>query len=99
MATIFRPKKLKKKPHRKRKKPPIATQCYNAYRKMRDGHIQAHPLCEDCLEQGRVKAAEEVHHIKPFMRGVDDTEKMALAVDPNNLVSLCHDCHMKRHGK
>ena len=66
---------------------------------MRDGYIIDHPLCEDCLERGMVVAVEEVHHIIPFMSGVDDAEKMALAVDPKNLVSLCHDCHLKRHGK
>lgn len=99
MAIIYRPKKCRKKARKNRKKPKIAVEAYNAYRKIRNGHIQAHPLCEDCLKNGKVTAAEEVHHIKPFMSGATDIEKMALAVDPNNLVSLCHDCHMKRHKK
>ena len=55
--------------------------------------------CQDCGEFLAFKnkyeiyvpidAKLEVHHIKPVCEGGDDS--------PENLISLCHDCHMKRH--
>lgn len=58
--------------------------------KLRDWYARQHPLCEHCLamEPQRVKAMDEVDHIKPF-HGVDDP----LRLDPENLQSLCKPCH------
>ena len=40
-----------------------------AWKKIRDHYVQAHPLCEQCLKQGRTTPTEEVHHIIPLSRG------------------------------
>ena len=40
------------------------------WRKLRDIYIKEHPLCEDCLDKGKVVPAEDVHHIRsPFQNG------------------------------
>ena len=41
-----------------------------------------------CEQMGRVMAATDVDHIKPF-HGKHDR----LRLDTNNLQSLCHECH------
>ena len=45
------------------------------------------PLCERCKWKGRVEAATEVHHIRPVRTHPQ------LAMNPNNLMSLCDRCH------
>ena len=64
---------------------------------LRRSYIKEHPLCDECLKQGIVKAAEHVHHIIPFMRGSTDEERWTLLTDVNNLQSLCIDCHHAKH--
>ncbi|MGI9459990.1 MAG: HNH endonuclease signature motif containing protein [Pirellulales bacterium] len=49
------------------------------------------PLCEDCGDRERVTPASEVHHIVPILR--DPSKRL----DWNNLVALCHGCHVQRH--
>ena len=58
-------------------------------KKIRDRYVQAHPLCEQCLKQGRTTPAEEVHHIIPLSRGGTHST--------DNLMSLCQSCHNKIH--
>lgn len=66
------------------------------WRKLRDTYIKEHPLCEDCLDKGKVVPAEDVHHIRsPFQNG--ECNK-ALLLDYNNLMALCKQCHNKRHN-
>jgi 5-methylcytosine-specific restriction protein A len=60
-----------------------------AWKRIRDRYIREHPLCERCLEEGRVTIAEEVHHILPLSRGGTSS--------PDNLMSLCRSCHNKIH--
>lgn len=60
-----------------------------AWRKIRARYLDAHPLCEDCLEAGRTTAAVEVHHVVPLSRG--GTHEAA------NLRALCKPCH-SRHS-
>ena len=55
------------------------------WRKVRERFLQAHPLCEMCLKQGRATPATEVHHILPLGRGGSNHE--------SNLSSLCKRCH------
>lgn len=56
-----------------------------------------HYQCQDCLAlkragaRIRVRPATVVHHIKP------KTEYPDLAMDIDNLLSLCDACHNKRH--
>lgn len=55
------------------------------WKRIRDRHIKAHPLCEQCEKAGRLTPAEEVHHIVPLSQGGSN--------DVNNLMSLCTSCH------
>lgn len=64
---------------------------------LRRSYIKEHPLCEECMNQGIVKAAEHVHHIIPFMSGNTDDERWNLLTDVNNLQSLCLECHHDKH--
>lgn len=61
------------------------------WKKIRNAYAQAHPLCEECLKQGRLTPLDEVHHIIPVDRGGTNSW--------NNLMSLCHSCHEKIHKK
>lgn len=51
-----------------------------------------HYLCQDCLKRKKAVLAEAVHHDKPL------AEYPELALDIDNLVSLCSACHNERHG-
>lgn len=53
----------------------------------------ADPLCEQCLSDGKVTPATEVHHIV----GVDESE--ALRLNWDNLMSVCDECHDKLDGE
>lgn len=72
---------------------------YNSrtWRKLRPIKMANNPLCEDCLKEGRITPAEEVHHIEsPFK--YKDYRRDLLFADYSNLVSLCKECHIKRHN-
>ncbi|MCU0973719.1 MAG: HNH endonuclease [Burkholderiales bacterium] len=49
--------------------------------------LQAEPLCQVCQAEGRVTAANEVHHLVPI--AVDPSRRLELA----NLQPLCKACH------
>ena len=67
------------------------------WQRLRRAKLGANPLCERCLEAGRVTAAAEVHHIVPVEFGGNMREKDGLAYDLHNLQSLCHACHVEVH--
>lgn len=52
-------------------------------------------LCQDCLKQGMITSAEEVHHIIPI--DTDNIKDESITLNENNLVSLCRECHKARH--
>ena len=60
-----------------------------AWKRIRDRYVHKHPLCEQCLKEGRYVAVEEVHHIVPLAEGGSN--------DESNLMSLCRSCHEKIH--
>ena len=62
-----------------------------AWKRIRDRYVQEHPLCEKCLEHGKLTPTEEVHHKLPLADGGTHNR--------NNLISLCRSCHMKAHEK
>lgn len=45
-------------------------------------------MCQQCLRQGRYKAANEVDHITPKALGGSDSF--------DNLEVLCRECHQKK---
>ena len=53
-------------------------------------------LCVDCMKRGIVKAAEEVHHVIEITP--DNIDRPDITLNPDNLVSLCKECHQARHG-
>lgn len=52
------------------------------WRRVRDEHIRREPSCRAC---GRAKDLE-AHHVTPVHAGGPE-------LDPENLVTLCRDCH------
>jgi 5-methylcytosine-specific restriction protein A len=61
------------------------------WRMTRDAFLTRNPLCYDCLELGRTKVAEMVHHITPLDKG--GTHHFS------NLMALCDSCHGGRHPR
>lgn len=49
--------------------------------------------CQDCKARGRYAPATAVHHIKPLSVSPE------LALTDSNLISLCNECHERRHGR
>ena len=58
-----------------------------AWKKIRARFLLRHPLCEQCRSEGRLTAAEEVHHILPLASGGTN--------DEGNLMALCKSCHSR----
>ena len=101
MPTLNLQKKTKKETNQRNENTAsreMRRKAYNntEWRKLRDTYIKEHPLCEDCLDKGKVVPAEDIHHIRsPFQNG--ECNK-ALLLDYNNLMALCKQCHNKRHN-
>lgn len=101
MPTLNLQKKTKKETNQRNENTAsreMRRKAYNntEWRKLRETYIKEHPLCEDCLNEGKVVPAEDIHHIRsPFQNG--ECNK-ALLLDYNNLMALCKQCHNKRHN-
>ena len=52
-------------------------------------------MCQDCLAEGRYTPAEEVHHIIELTP--ENIHSPSVSLNPDNLVSLCRECHRARH--
>lgn len=65
--------------------------------RLRKDILTAHPLCERCEGEGLITAATEVHHRTPVEHGLNAAEKQRLMFSPNNLMALCHGCHVSIH--
>ena len=50
-------------------------------------------LCQKCLEEDRPMPADTVHHI------IHLRDDPMLALEPTNLISLCHECHEREHDR
>lgn len=97
MPTINKPKKNRKNENTMRRE---RMEIYNTsrWRELRRAKFITNPLCELCLQEGRVKPAEDIHHIVSFMSVYDRTQRLHLAFDYGNLMSLCKQCHQKIHN-
>jgi len=83
-------RKLMAKQYSRYKRSPDSNKKYGrSWREVRERYVAAHPLCERCLQDGRLTPVEEVHHIKPVSQGGTN--------DASNLMSLCQSCHTKIH--
>lgn len=58
-----------------------------AWRRLRRYKLSMFPLCERCLDRGLTVPAIDVHHIQEI------DVRPELALDYNNLESLCKTCH------
>lgn len=56
------------------------------WQKVRAEYIAEHPLCEDCLDQGKTTPVYDVDHIIPLSQGGE-------RLDKENMRSLCRKCH------
>lgn len=66
--------------------------------KLRARKLTSQPRCEECLKKGKLKIADQVHHVIPVERGVGSRMVMEeLCFDFNNLESVCEKCHKEIH--
>ena len=70
---------------------PAWKQCARGYRRSVGG------LCERCKAKGLIVPAEEVHH-KVHLTPAN-INRPEIALNWENLIALCKDCHMKEHRK
>ena len=59
--------------------------------------MQSNPLCEICAAAGIITPGTEIHHITPVDTGANNEQMELLAYNYNNLITLCHACHIKAH--
>lgn len=68
------------------------------WRRIRDGYLILHPLCQLCEAKGLASPSQCVHHLaSPFDDGLADVERLGRLTDPANLQALCQSCHGKLH--
>lgn len=103
MPTIKKPARKKSKKPRKWSNRQLRQKVYNSreWRELRAWYIAHHPLCERCSEQGRTSVATAIHHktsfAKYFQNGEITEKSLQVAFDPDNLMSVCEDCHLTLH--
>lgn len=101
MPTINKPNKGKYNPTRERndldRKRRQKIYQSPLWKRLRDSHLMEHPLCEVCELEGKITLAEHCHHLHTFMDGRNELEQKTLAFDPNNLCSVCSQCHNRLH--
>lgn len=71
---------------------------YNSaiWRTMRKAKLMRDPLCECCVFFGRTAMATDVHHLDSFT-GHEGADRLAVAYDVDNLMSVCKWCHWQFH--
>lgn len=69
------------------------------WKQLRNSYIAEFPLCQSCLEKGKITPGKDVHHVISFSSGKTLEEQLKLAYDYDNLMTLCRECHLEKHGK
>lgn len=67
--------------------------------KLRKAKLIDSPLCEVCLNKGRITPAEHIHHIISPFKVPEGSDRATLFYDYNNLCSICAECHGRIHRK
>lgn len=67
------------------------------WKKLRDYYILLHPICEECMINGRSVPAEHVHHRVPFSFFNLEEDRWAALLDVDNLECVCAQCHNEIH--
>ena len=70
----------------------------NRWHKLRAGKLMQSPLCEVCLSKGVITPAFHIHHIDSFMN-YEGMKRKEVAYNPDNLMSICEQCHNKLHNQ
>ena len=65
--------------------PAVRRRYGRAWKRIRDKYASEHPLCEQCLKEGRYVKTEEIHHKLPLSQGGTH--------ERSNLIALCRSCH------
>ena len=63
------------------------------WNKARKRYLETHPLCVECMKNGRYVKATDVDHI------VAHRGDRALFWDVSNWQALCHSCHSKKTAR
>ena len=63
----------------------------SAWRRARKRYLEAHPLCVECMKEGRYTKATDVDHIVPHSKGGQDTLE--------NTRICCRRCNQSLGGK
>lgn len=100
MAWINKPEKKKRNSFERKETDmrQLRKKAYNTteWRKLREVYMREHPICEKCLEKGKITPAEDIHHkISPFRGG---EVNYGLLLDHDNLMAVCKDCHGEIHA-
>ena len=96
MTFINLPKKKRTVKNDTRKKERQDIYNTQQWRDLRLIKLEQNPLCEECLLEGKVVVATEVHHKNSFMKYYDN-QRIEKAFDIENLESLCRQCHQNKH--
>lgn len=74
---------------------------YNSerWKRLRAWKFANDPLCEMCLQEGKVVPAEDIHHVVSFMSTDNPEQRIFLAYDYDNLMSLCKEHHQEVHNR
>lgn len=69
-----------------------------AWRRCRNAYMAAgHMLCERCLRKGLIRQGDEVHH--KIHLTPDNVKDPTVALNWDNLETLCKECHDQEHDK
>lgn len=67
------------------------------WRSLRLCKLKDCPLCERCKISDKITLATEVHHITPVESVTTESQMRILMYDHDNLMSVCHNCHVEIH--
>jgi 5-methylcytosine-specific restriction protein A len=67
------------------------------WKKLRDYYMDLHPICEECMFEGRSVPAEECHHRIPWSWFTDENDRRLALLDVDNLQPLCRMHHHEKH--
>ena len=79
--------------HPEKARPPAARGYDARWNRARKKFLEAHPLCVECMKNGKYTKATDVDHIVPH-RG-----DLLLFWDQENWQALCKACHDLKTGK
>lgn len=68
------------------------------WRSIRQAYLMEHPLCEECLKQGKTTPATQVHHKQEIATGETIEQMQTIGFDYSNLEALCSTCHQQHHA-